>query len=471
MEKFEYLSKSKLNDLPKTIGVYVFKGGADLIYIGKAINIRDRVKNHFQQPSYRDNLFINKVNRIGYLETNSEIEALILEASLIKKHQPKYNVVWRDDKNYFYVAIAQNKSKVPHVFITHQPSDIQNVRSDTLYKKRENIYIGPFVEGLALKKTLRFLRRAFPYYTNKKHSQNKCTYCHLGLCPGPVRNHARAGAPEGLGRAISNGAGPYLNLPAYRKNIKELALILKGKRGAVLNSLKKEMKSFSKESKFEEAAKIRDRISNLQQVMSHTNVINNGGKEIVGNLSTDKNTSFLTKVIGLKKPINRIECYDVSNIQGKFATGSMVVFIDGKPAKSEYKKFKIQTKSEPKDIVMLKELLNRRLSHSEWDYPDVMLIDGGKAQLNVAIEAKNHKNKTLHSKTPSHITSHTFRVISIAKGKQELFVERPEGCPQNPIPLKNLPQEVYNLIKLLDGEAHRFANTYHKKLRRDNLLN
>jgi excinuclease ABC subunit C len=182
MDKFKIILNNKLDTLPKTAGVYCFKSiaGSDpailypaILYIGKAINIQNRVKNHFQQPSYKDDLYIQKVNKIGYLETNSEIEALILEANLIKKYQPKFNVVWRDDKNYFYVAIT--KDEKPFIYITHQ-------------KNEKTEYIGPFVEGTALKKALRFLRRVFPYYTIKKHSKNKCTYCHLDLCPGPNPN-------------------------------------------------------------------------------------------------------------------------------------------------------------------------------------------------------------------------------------------------------------------------------------------
>jgi len=422
MERFKIINKNKINELPKTSGVYLFKAGKETIYIGKAINIQNRVKNHFSQPSYRDNLFIEKVDKIGFLETDSEIEALILEANLIKKYQPKFNVVWRDDKNYFYVAIAQNENKVPYVFITHQP---EVRRGQTSPKTGLKILggltsIGPFIEGTALKKTLRFLRKVFPYYTTKKHSKNKCTYCHLDLCPGPN--------PD---------------LAEYKKNIKKLILILKGKRNAVLNSLKKEMKSASKENKFEQAMKIRDRIFALQQVMSHTRVIESEKQKLV--------RSNLTN-------FHRIECYDVSNIQGKQATGSMVVFVDGKPAKNLYRKFKIKMKNEPNDIAMLKETLERRFAHSEWKYPEVILIDGGGAQLNVAINSKSE------ARNPKQIQN--IKIISIAKGKQELFIEN----KKNPIPLKSLPQEVYNLIKNLDDEAHRFAIAYHKKLRKKSLL-
>lgn len=410
MEKFKIISKSKIETLPKTAGVYLFKSGKETIYIGKAINIINRVKNHFQQPSYRDNLFIDKVNKIGYLETNSEIEALILEANLIKKHQPKFNVVWRDDKNYFYVAIT--KDERPNIYITHQRND----RAE---------YVGPFVEGTALKKTLRFLRKAFPYYTPKNHSKLDCTYCHLGLCPGPTPN-----------------------LLEYKKNIKKLILILKGKRGAVLNSLRKEMKGLSKDKRFEEAGKIRDRIYNLQQVMSHTRVIENSKAPLIPNAGLT-----LSRIIGTKKMVSRIECYDVSNIQGKSATSSMVVFEGGKPNKSQYKKFKIKMESEPNDIAMLKETLQRRFSHKDWPLPEVILIDGGIAQLNVAIKTKNEKSSEI-------------KVISIAKKNKDLYIEGRESF----ISLKTLPREIYNLILQLDDEAHRFAISYHKKLRKKNLL-
>ena len=435
MEQFVFVDKNKLDSLPKAIGVYAFtakksrRSGAlacagretGLLYIGKAINIQNRVKNHFNQPSYRDNLFIEKVEKIGYLETNSEIEALILEANLIKKHQPKYNVMWRDDKNYFYVAFENNTQNVPYVYITHQ---IQNSKS-----KNKTSYIGPFIEGVALKKTLRFLRKAFPYYTAKKHGQNKCIYCHLDLCPGPNPN-----------------------IISYKKNIKKLVLILKGKKNAVLNSLKKEMKVLSKEKKFEEAVKIRDRIRHLQQIMAHTHVI--GGQKLeTNNQNWEKTEKALQSILGLNKKIKKIECFDVSNIQGKEATGSMSVFVDGKPDKNLYRKFKIKMKNEPNDIAMLKETISRRLGHPEWKYPEIILVDGGKAQLNVALKIKNSKNQKI-------------KIIAIAKGRQKLFIEKRAGA----IPLNSLPQEVYNLVKYLDDEAHRFAISYHKNLRRKKLL-
>ena len=421
MDRFTLITDKNFDELPKTSGVYCFYGlnpkssTLSPIYIGKAINIKNRVKNHFQQPSYRDNLYIDKVNKIGFLETNSEIEALVLEASLIKKHQPKFNVVWKDDKNYFYVAVT--RSERPAIYITHQ-------------KNEPAEYIGPFVEGAALKKTLRFLRRAFPYYTSKNHPKNKCTYCHLGLCPGPT--------PD---------------LKEYKKSIKKLILILQGKRSVVLSSLKKDMANLSRENKFEEAGIVRDKIFNLQQVMSHAGVIEPIREK--NDIGWEKTQKILGGLTNLDKSISRIECYDVSNMQGKSSTGSMVVFVNGKPDKNQYRKFKIKIDGKPNDIAMLKEILQRRFAHLEWPYPEIMLIDGGIAQLNIAVSVKSANPATKN-----------IKVISIAKRNKDLYIEGKKDF----IPLKNLPREVYNLILQLDDEAHRFAITYHKKLRKRALL-
>ena len=421
MEKFTLLPKKEINNLPRTAGVYLFHAGKEIVYIGKAINLRDRVKNHFLQPTYKDNFFTSITKKIGFIETGSEIEALVLEAQLIKKHLPKFNVVWKDGKNYFYVAIS--KGSRPIVFITHQKNDLRTE------------YIGPFIEGEALKKTLKYLRRVFPFYTTATHPKNACTWCHLGLCPGP--------APD---------------LAAYKNNIKKLKLILQGKRKTVLYALRKEMAAFSNSQEFENAQKVRDRMLVLERILEHTHVIE---KSKITGEAWEKTNQLLQAILEVRNNISRVECYDISNIQGKQAVGSMVVFVDGMPAKSQYKKFRIRMKNEPNDIAMLKEVLTRRLNHPDWQYPQVMLIDGGIAQLNIAIKSKlqitNHKQ---------YQNSKNIKVISIAKGKRELLIEN----QKEHILLKNLPQEIYNLIVHLDDEAHRFAITYHKKLRKKNLL-
>lgn len=434
VDKIKKIPTKEINKLPKATGVYLLYGSTSspqaekrIIYIGKAINIKNRVKNHFQGKNWWEKTLLRQGfgGQVGFIETNSEIEALILEAELIKKYQPKFNVVWRDDKNYFYVAISGEK--LPSVFITHQREKSQNTNH-----KIQTFYIGPFVDGNSLKKTLKLLRKVFPFYTSAIHPKRKCTWCHLDLCPGPE--------PD---------------LKEYRKNIKKLILVLQGKRKNVLRQLKKEMKLFSNSQEFEKAGKTRNKIEALQSIISHAHVIDytlktKGSLDLEHKESWQKTEENLKNILNLKGTISRIECYDISNIQGKQATGSMVVFTNGKPDKNQYKKFRIRMKNEPNDIAMLREVLKRRFTHTEWKYPEVILIDGGKAQLNVAIKSKGRKK---------------IKIISIAKGRQELFIEG----KKKPIPLKNLTQNLYNLIKHLDDEAHRFAITYHRKLRKKDL--
>ena len=461
MDEFKIQNNILTENLPKTAGVYSFldnnpstdsknslqvnSGQGEIIYIGKAINIKDRVKSHFLQPSYRDNLFMSKVTKIGFIETGSEIEALILEANLIKKHQPKFNVVWKDDKNYFYVALRYfipqgklKKDKMPYIFITHQKQD------------KNTEYIGPFIEGNAIKKSLKFLRKAFPFYTSANHPKQKCTWCHLGLCPGPELFENPPSPTRTTPRATARREST-AGLREYKKNIKKLTLILKGEKKNVLSSLKKEMNETSKKNNFEEAAKIRDKMHALENIMAHKNVISSQATE---NTGWEKTNTILKRLLNLKNDVSRIECYDISNIQGKQAVGSMVVFTNGQPDKSQYKKFKIRMENEPNDIAMLKEVFTRRLSHKEWTLPEVMLIDGGIAQINIAIKMKNSDKDTKY-----------IKAISIAKRNKELYIE---GI-KKPLLLKNLHQSIYNLIIHLDDEAHRFAITYHKKLRKQEL--
>ena len=256
MEKFKFLPKSKISQLPKTAGIYAFKKNKAILYIGKAKNLRERVKNHTD--------LLNLTKQVDYIKTDSENAALILEAKLIKKYQPKYNVAWRDDKNYFYVGITQEA--FPRVFITHQ------IKIKSQKSKFKIDYVGPFVDGRALKQALKELRKYSPFRTCKTLPKKPCLWFHLGRCPAPC-------------------------------------LLLS----------------------------------------------------------------------------QRIEAYDISNIQGKLATGSMVTFVKGKPDKNLYRRFKIKMAGQPNDTAMIKEVLQRRLKHTEWGLPDLILIDGGRAQLNAAL--------------------------------------------------------------------------------------
>lgn len=425
MEKFQYLKKREAGKLPKNTGVYCFKSGRDFLYIGKAANIKERVGNHLERPSYRDGLFINQTKKIGYVKTDSEIEALILEANLIKKYQPRYNVVWRDDKNYFYIGMT--REDFPRIFIFHQT-------------KENADYIGPFVDGAALKKTLKILRKVFPYRTCRTLPKHPCLWYQLERCPAPclLRSQTFQQIPSGKTQIKKD----------YRRNVKNIFKLLQGKKNQLLKDLKREMKKASGEKRFETAGGIRDQIQSLEKVISHAQVFESDKTE--NQPEWGKTQKIIQEILKIKNYISRIEAYDVSNIQGKEATGSLITFIQSRPAKAYYRRFKIRIAGKPDDTAMIKEILRRRLKHKEWPYPDLILIDGGKAQLNVA-------KKTVENKIP---------VVALAKRENKLYIEN----RKKPISLKNLPREISNLILQLRDEAHRFAISYHRKLRKEQLL-
>lgn len=428
MRKFKLFKRKEWSKLPEVSGVYAFKDKKEILYIGKSVNIKERVKNHFHHVKYREAVILpktklfNRVTQVGYIETDSEIAALILEANLIKKYKPKYNVLWKDDKNYFFVEIT--KEDFPRIFITHQPHlktyKLKNLKTD---------FVGPFIDGTALKKTLRILRKIFPYYTIRKHPHGYCPWCHLGLCPGPN-----------------------ISKKEYKENIRNLVLVLRGKKKTLVKELKKEMEKLARARDFENAVKIRDQILALEKTLAHAKIFK---IQLVQKNNWHKIQKILQKILKIKKEFLRIEAYDVSNIQGKEATGSMVTFIKGQPEKKLYRKFKIKSTTKPNDIAMLKEVLNRRFKHPEWGFPDLILIDGGIGQLSAALKVKRRKAK-----------GESIKVISLAKRENKLYIEN----QKKPILLKNMPREIFNLILQLRDEAHRFAIFYHKKLREKKLV-
>ncbi len=460
MEEFKYLSKIKISKLPKSIGVYCFKNEKGILYIGKSVNIKERVRNHFKQPGYKNHLFVDKVKKVGYIETNSEVEALILEANLIKKYQPKYNIIWRDNKNHFFVGIT--KEEFPRIFLTHQikikkqkPNPAWQSKNKNKIKpqqssKIKSIFIGPFVDGSALKQTLKILRKIFPYRSCKEIPNRPCLWYHLNLCPGPclLKIHKNSSHHND---EISVKTREKIK-KICQKNTKNLIKILKRGGNPVLKELKKEMKKASKNQEFEMAAKIRDQIKSLEKILTHGKIFKNLTLSQNSPVQYKKSEQYLKNLLKTKNKITRIEAYDVSNIQGQKAVASMVVFINELPDKSFYRKFKIKTEGKPNDIAMIKEALSRRLKHLEWGWPDLILVDGGKAQLNAALSVINQYKP---------IQSPLINVVSLAKRKNELYVENLE----KPILLKKLPREVFNLILQLRDEAHRFAISYHRKLR------
>jgi len=411
----------KISKLPKESGVYSFKSKKETLYIGKANNIRERVKNHFQQPNYKDNLFLSKIKKIGFIKTNNEIQALTLEAKLIKRYSPKFNVIWKDDKNYFYIKVT--KDGFPRILITHQ-------------KKDKGQYIGPFTDGKAIKQTLKLLRKVFPFRSCRNIPKKPCLWYQLERCPAPcLLNQNLAKQIPKIKNKIKKNS---------QKNAKNIIRMLKGKEKEVIKDLEKEMKEASKLQLFEKAAQKRNQIKSLKRVLDHRIII-----EDIVEFKWQDIEKKLKRFLNIKGSIYRMEAYDISNFQGKQATGSMVVFIEGKPKKELYRKFKVR-KDKPNDIAMIKEVLTRRKNHKEWEMPEIILIDGGQAQLNIA--------KKIIKKGP--------KIVSLAKRNNRLFVQG----KKNPIFLKGLPKEISDLFLQIRDEAHRFAITYHRKLRKDKLF-
>ncbi|MDX1608183.1 MAG: GIY-YIG nuclease family protein [Candidatus Spechtbacterales bacterium] len=422
----------KIKELPKKPGVYFLKNkNGELFYIGKANNIKSRVQSHKND----DRLFApEKIYSIEWIETANEIEALLKESEYIKKLQPKMNIRLRDDKRYFYVGIT--KEKLPRIFLTHQPS--------TTAKGKVNIlYLGPFTDGGALKTTLKYLRRIFPYYTTnpkkpgtgKIHGPLPCSRCHIGLCPGPVP---------------TNELKKKEFIKEYKKNIRSIKNVLSGKRRGVIRDLKKNMKEASKEKRFEDAATARDIIAALENIFEHENFVLPWSPDKSALATSEQGINegkYLAQLTGNKKPIKTIEGYDISNIQGKNPTASMVRFKNGEPDKSLYRKFNIKAPDEPNDYLMMREVLRRRLKN-DWPLPDLILIDGGRGQLNAAL----FELKTAKIKIPA---------VSLAKREEELYLPDKKA----PIRLDTMPEQVENLLRRVRDEAHRFAVSHHRKKR------
>ena len=415
--------KEKIKKLPPNSGIYIFKDSRHKpIYVGKASNLKNRLNSYLKTDDHRIKKMIDSANILKFIETESDIEALILESQLIKKFRPQFNIVMRDDKQYFYVGFSNEN--FPKIFITHQPTILKS-------KSASSDFIGPFTDGSALKTTLRFLRSVFPYCTCTQSHHNYCLNYHIGKCLGFC---CLKSGPSGKDRKN------YLN------NIKSIEKILSGKKNSFVKELRKEAGDFAKKDNFEKAIELRDKITKLERIFKNAKIIKNS--DIL-----KAHRSELGSLLKMSKPIIKIEGYDVSNIQGLHATGSMVAFVHGLPNKNLYRKFKIQTKNTPDDTAMLKEVLERRFKHSEWPFPDLILIDGGKGQVNIAINVLKKM-------------SIKIQIIGISKNERHVGHQLIIPGRKTPLPLTKLSPADRSLLLAIDSEAHRFAINYYRERHR-----
>lgn len=390
--------EEKIKEIPNSPGVYVYKNKkGDIIYIGKAGKLPKRVKSYFlKSADPKAKRMVKDVNDIDYKETETVIEALILEARLIKKHEPFYNIKDKDDKSFLYVVITDEK--YPRVILKRGRES-----------KEGRAVFGPFVSSSAIRQALRIIRKIFPYNTHTerqlKNIKRPCFYHQIGLCPGACAGELDRGE--------------------YLEDIKNIKLFFKGKKKTVLQDLKKRMKGASANKEFEKAQKLKKQINAINHIYD---------------------TALITVSEFGKKEI-RIEGYDISNIGGKLAAGSMVVFEKGRPQKKEYRKFKIKKVKKADDLEMMREVLERRFK-KKWTLPNIVLVDGGINQVNIA--------KKVLKKKGLKITA-----LGIAKGKKR---------DKNEV-IGDIPKDIKKktLIKIRD-EAHRFAIKYHKKIREKSFL-
>ncbi|MFA6304486.1 MAG: excinuclease ABC subunit UvrC [Patescibacteria group bacterium] len=417
----------KLNNLPTKPGIYRFldKTGR-LLYIGKAKNLKNRVKSYFVKTtelSPAKQQMVQKINKVEYTLVNNETEALLLERSLIKKFQPPYNVDLKDDKSWLYAQIT--KTDFPQVILTRKKENHQTTKKDN-----QGRFFGPYTSALAIRQTLRMLKRIFPYYTES----------------GPMINLAKNTTSRlHLGRYLNQ---PLTDKKEWQKNIGLIKKFLAGKNAEFKIALQKNMATQAKKKNFERAGLIRDQLKYLEIVNQKQRVIKNNEVD-EGYLAKVKKKYLglkeLQKVLKLPKTPLRIECYDISNIGGQMAVGSMVVLTNGEPDNSSYRRFKIKTVIGANDPAMIAEVIKRRL-HNDWPKPDLILIDGGPTQLNAAVR----ELKKAGFKLP---------IVSLAKREEEIYL------PNEAIPIK-LPKfsSGLQLLQRIRDEAHRFAITYYRKL-------
>lgn len=449
----------KLKTLPSLPGVYFHKSqSGEIIYVGKAAVLRNRVRQYFHESRLRDaktDALVAEIWDTDWITTESEIDALFLESEMVKRYKPRYNILLRDDKSQIFVRLNM-KDPYPYLSFTRQPQD----------DRAE--YFGPYYNGFAVKKALRFLRKIFPYSTHEVMPQRVCLQYHLGLCPGVEEQK--------------------ITSHDYKAILRKLIMYLKGERQQLVKQLEAEMKVASTHQHYEQAAKLRNQIHDLKELQKQ---ILFSDKEFM-DISKDQALTGLQQLLGLHSALRRIEGYDISHMQGTNNVASMVVATNGMADKSEYRKFKLTVPGN-NDFAHMHEVISRRFSgrHLDWPSPALLLIDGGKGQLAAALDALEEKG--LH--IPTIGLAKRLEEIVVHKSRSGVMLESqipgivPPGNPplssSSPVATGSdalapyitesedfyiilLPQDshIVKLLQRIRDESHRFAVSYHTVLKR-----
>ena len=427
--------KQKLDKLPTAPGVYFHKNKAgEIIYVGKAAVLKNRVRQYFQK-SHKDvktEALVAEIFDTDWIQVDTEMDALFLEAEMIKRYMPKWNILLRDDKSVSYVRFSM-KDEVPYVSFTRNPVDDGAT------------YVGPFYGKSGVERALRVLRRIFPYYV-KPYSGKKTLDTDLGLTPGIE-----------IGKCTPSD---------YKRSLRRLMRYLEGGREKLLKELEKTMYEEARRGNYELAAEARNQLFGLKELKKK---IVFSDKEFL-DISSDQALVQLQKMLGLDKPPRRIEGYDISHQSGTNTVASMVVFINGAAARSEYRKFKIRSSTND-DLRSMIEVITRRLKHAEWEYPDLIVLDGGVTQVNAILPLVEPYHIPVIGRDKSGDHSKSARVKLVVPRRDVGALNDPGQFTTTDAPVVlSSGSHVARLIARIDEEAHRFAITYHTLLKRKGML-
>lgn len=408
------ISKTKINRIPDSPGVYFFKDAKGrILYIGKATSLRSRVRSYFSKglPEMRGPLVVKMMavaKRVDFMKTDSVLEALILEAGLIKKYKPFYNTAEKDDKTHNFVVITEEN--FPRITVVRGRLVEQNYSNPALYRA---LY-GPFPNGSAIKEALKIIRRIFPFRDNKcvplqnslsNGSVKPCFNRQIGLCPG-----------------VCTGE---ISKREYNKTVKNIIMFFNGQKRRLCTTLEKEMRDHANKQKFEQASRVKKTLFALKHIRD------------VALLGQENNLFKIDKG-------ERIEAYDIAHMAGESAVGVMTVVTDGRLEKNEYRMFKIKQSHRGNDIQALTEVINRRFTHNEWRIPSIVVVDGGMTHIKYAKQAVSNLGLDID-------------VVSVVKDDKH----RPKDILGN----LEIIKKHQKAILFANAEAHRFAIKHHRKFR------
>ena len=410
--------EKKIKNIPETSGIYLFKDKeGNVLYIGKAKNLKKRLKQYLLSDSLKIKKLLSISEDVEIVETENEAMAIFKESDLIKKLNPPFNHLLRDDTRYFYLIFT--KETLPKVFITHQPEK---------FKVKE--IIGPFFEGTSLREILKIIRKEIPFCSCKEKHFRTCLNAELGLCFGWC--------------CLKNSEIKEEQIKFYEQNLSLIKKIFTQDLKSLKKSLLKKIKQFLDKNEIEKAQKLKQAFLAIEKLEINQNLI----KEENIFLEAEKRKILLElkEIFHLKTLPHLIEVCDISHFGGKEKVGVLASFLDGVYQPHLLKKFRIKTVLKPDDPRMIYEVISRRLKHKEWGLPDLFLIDGGKIQYKMAKKAIEENNLFID-------------ILAFAKPKEEIYYDFDKK-----ILLKDYPL-LRNFILALDRKAHRLVLKYHQKKR------